>query len=157
MLLQVFNAMLRPMEGSVMTATTAVGSEDWSEHVALVFARLDERQQRWVGGLLSALLGRGGTKQIAALAGLDPQTIRQGSIDLQRHLEDSPDDGRARRPGGGRPPLKNKIHHRPGSERPGGTGNRWRSRRARQIHTQQFTLTRPKAGTRLDENGRTLC
>ena len=57
MLLQVFNAMLRPMEGSVMTATTAVASVDWSEHVALVFARLDERQQRWVGGLLSALLG----------------------------------------------------------------------------------------------------
>jgi hypothetical protein len=54
MLLQVFNAMLRPMEGSVMTATTAVASGDWSEHVALVFARLDERQQRWVGGLLSA-------------------------------------------------------------------------------------------------------
>src|SRR6266567_26613 len=105
MLLQVFNAMLRPMEGSVMTATTAVVSE----HVALVFARLDERQQRWVGGLLSALLGRGGTKQIAALAGLDPKTIRQGRIDLQRHLEDSPADGRARRPGGGRPPLKKKI------------------------------------------------
>jgi len=33
-----------------MTATTAVASGDWSEHVALVFARLDERQQRWVGG-----------------------------------------------------------------------------------------------------------
>ena len=109
MLLQVFNAILRSMEGSVMTATTAVASGDWSEHVALVFARLDERQQRWVGGLLSALLGRGGTKQIAALAGLDPKTLRQGRIDLQRQLEDYPDDGRVRRPGGGRPPLKKKT------------------------------------------------
>jgi len=92
-----------------MTATTAVASGDWSEHVALVFARLDERQQRWVGGLLSAVLGRGGTKQIATLAGLDPKTIRQGRIDLKRHREDSPDDGRVRRSGGGRPPLKKKI------------------------------------------------
>jgi hypothetical protein len=109
MLLQVFNAMRRSMEGSVMTAMTAVASGEWSAHVALVFARLDERQQRWVGGLLSALLGRGGTKQIAALAGLDPQTIRQGRIDLHRRLEDYPDDGRVRRPGGGRPSLKKKI------------------------------------------------
>ena len=97
------------MEDSGMRATKAVGSEEWSEHVALVFARLDERQQRWVGGLLSALLGRGGTKQIAALAGLDPKTIRQGRIDLQRQLEAYPDDGRVRRPGGGRPPLKKKT------------------------------------------------
>jgi hypothetical protein len=109
MLLQVFNAMLRSMEGSVMTTTTAVAPGDWSEHVALVFSRLDERQRRWVGGLLSDLLGRGGTQQIAELAGLDPKTIRQGRIDLKRQLEDYPADGRIRRPGGGRPPLKKKI------------------------------------------------
>lgn len=92
-----------------MTATTAVAAEDWSEQIALVFSRLDERQRRWVGGLLSDLLGRGGTKQVAELAGLDPKTIRQGRIDLKRQLADYPDDGRVRRPGGGRPPLKKKI------------------------------------------------
>ncbi len=92
-----------------MTVTKAVGSEAWSEHVALVLARLDERQRRWVGALLAQVLGRGGTKQIAAWADLDPQTIWQGSIDLQRHLEDYPADGRVRRPGGGRPPLKTKM------------------------------------------------
>jgi hypothetical protein len=107
-LLQVLNAMLRSREGSIMTATTAGANGDWSEHVALVFARLNERQRRWVGGLLSDVLGRGGTKQIASLSGLDPKTIRQGRIDLQRHLEDYPADGRIRRPGGGRPPLKKK-------------------------------------------------
>ncbi len=101
--------MLPSMEGSVMTATTAVAIGDWSEHVALVFSRLDERQRRLVGGLLSDLQGRGGTKQIAAWAGLDPKTIRQGRIVLQRQLEDYPDDGRVRRPGGGRPPLKKKT------------------------------------------------
>ena len=92
-----------------MTATTAVVAEDWSEQIALVFSRLDERQRRWVGGLLSDLLGRGGTKQVAELAGLDPKTVRQGRIDLKRQLSDYPDDGRVRRPGGGRPPLKKKI------------------------------------------------
>ena len=92
-----------------MPATTEVATGDWSEHVALVFSRLDERQRRWVGGLLSDVLGRGGTKQVAELAGLDPKTIRQGRIDVKRHLEDYPDDGRVRRPGGGRPPLKKKI------------------------------------------------
>ncbi len=92
-----------------MTATTAVATGDWSKHVELVFSRLDEQQRRWVGGLLSDVLGRGGTKQIAELAGLDPKTIRQGRIDLQRQLADYPDDGRMRRPGGGRPPLKKKI------------------------------------------------
>ena len=101
--------MLRSVEEAVMTATTAVATGNWSEHVALVFSRLDERQRRWVGGLLSDVLGRGGTKRVAALAGLDPKTIRQGRIDLQRHLEDYPDDRRVRRPGGGRPPLKKKI------------------------------------------------
>ena len=69
-----------------MTAVTAVAVEDWSEQIALVFSRLDERQRRWVGGLLSDLLGRGGTKQVAVLAGLDPKTIRQGRIDLNASL-----------------------------------------------------------------------
>lgn len=98
-----------------MTATTAVASGDWSAHVALVFSRLDERQRRWVGGLLADLLGRGGTTPIAEWAGLDPKTIRQGKIDLQRQLKDYPADGRVRRPGGGRPPLKKKT--RPSSTR----------------------------------------
>ena len=92
-----------------MTATSVVASGDWSEHVALVFSRLDERQRRWVGGLLSDLLGRGGTKQIAEWSGLDPKTIRQGRIDLKRQLEDYPDESRVRRPGGGRPGLKKKT------------------------------------------------
>jgi hypothetical protein len=109
MLLQVFNVMRRSMEGAVMTATTAVASGEWSAPVALVFSRLDERQRRWVGGLLADGLGRGGTTQMAAWAGLDPKTIRQGNIDLQRPLEDYPADGRVRRPGGGRPPLKKKT------------------------------------------------
>ncbi len=98
-----------------MTAMTAVIDGDWVEHAPLVFSRLDERQRRWVGGLLSELLGRGGTKQISELAGLDPKTIWQGRKDLDRKLVDYPDDGRVRRPGGGRPALKKRSHDRAGS------------------------------------------
>ena len=76
------------------------------KHVSLVFARLDEQQRRWVAGLLSEVLGRGGTKQVAELAGIDPKTVRQGRIDLDRELREFPQDGRVRCPGGGRPSIK---------------------------------------------------
>ena len=79
-----------------------------AEHVPLVFARLDEQQRRWVAGLLSEVLGHGGTKQVALLAGIDPKTVRQGRIDLDSKLQDYPDDGRVRRPGGGRPSIKKR-------------------------------------------------
>ena len=86
-----------------MSAANLVGAE---KHLSLVFARLNEQQRRWVAGLLSEVLGRGGTKQVAELAGLDPKTVRQGRIDLEHELREYPDDGRVRRPGGGRPSLK---------------------------------------------------
>jgi len=83
-----------------------LAGKDWAPHVSLVFSRLDERQRRWVGGLLSEVLGHGGTKQVSDLAGLDPKTIRQGRIDLGHELEDYPHENRVRRPGGGRPSIK---------------------------------------------------
>jgi len=76
------------------------------KHLPLVFSRLDEQQRRWVAGLLSEVLGRGGTKQVAEIAGIDPKTVRQGRID--RELREYPDDGRVRRPGGGRPSIKKR-------------------------------------------------
>ena len=92
-----------------MAAVTADVPLGWTEHVPVVFARLDERQRRWVAGLLAEVLGHGGTKQVSELAGLDPKTVRQGRIDLNGQLQDYPHDGRVRRPGGGRPPLTKKI------------------------------------------------
>jgi hypothetical protein len=82
-----------------------------ADHVSLVFARLDENQRRWVAGLLSNVLGHGGTKQVAEAAGIDPKTVRQGRIDLDANLEEYPDDGRVRRPGGGRPTIKKNSRH----------------------------------------------
>jgi hypothetical protein len=94
------------MEGSIMSTANLAMAE---KHVPLVFARLDEQQRRWVAGLLSEVLGRGGTKQVSELAGIDPKTVRQGRIDLDRELSEYPHDGRVRRPGGGRPSVKKKI------------------------------------------------
>jgi hypothetical protein len=79
-----------------------------TEHIELVFARLDESQRRWVAGLLSEMLGHGGTKLIAESAKIDPKTVRQGRIDLAGNLAAYPQYGRVRRPGGGRPSIKKK-------------------------------------------------
>ena len=100
-----------------MAASTVASAElDWTRHALLVFSRLNEQQRRWVGGLLSEVLGHGGIKQVSELAGLDPKTVRQGRIDLGNELKEFPDDGRVRRSGGGRPAIKKRSHHRAGSD-----------------------------------------
>jgi hypothetical protein len=43
---------------------------------------------------------------VAELGGIDPKTVRQGRIDLDRELSEYPHDGRVRRRGGGRPSIK---------------------------------------------------
>lgn len=83
---------------------------DWFDHLPLVLSELDEKQRRWVAGLLSEVLGRGGTRQVAELSGLDPKTIRQGRIDLSQNLSGYPKD-RIRRAGAGRPTLKKTIRN----------------------------------------------
>lgn len=79
-------------------------SESWEVHARVVFEELNEKQRRWVAGMMSEMLGWGGTKRVAELTGLDPKTIRQGRIDLQNNLDGFPSE-RIRREGGGRPPL----------------------------------------------------
>lgn len=80
-------------------------SEQWASHLNLVLGQLNEKHRRWVAGLLSDMLGHGGTKRIAEASGLDPKTIRQGRHDLRQQLAGYPEE-RIRRAGGGRPPLK---------------------------------------------------
>ena len=81
---------------------------DWFSHLPLVLSRLDEKQRRWVAGLLSEVLGYGGISRVAELSGLDRKTIQQGRKDLDTHLDNCPKD-RIRRAGAGRPTLK-KTH-----------------------------------------------
>ena len=85
-----------------------ITTPDWFDHVPLVLSELDEKQRRWVAGLLSEALGRGGTKQVAELSGLNPKTIRQGRIDLGNQLAGYP-KARIRRSGAGRPPAKKTM------------------------------------------------
>jgi len=93
-----------------MATTTAVSNQGdkWEDHAKVVFEELNEKQRRWVAGVMSEMLGWGGTKRMANLTGMDPKTIRQGRIDLQNNLDGFPSD-RIRREGGGRPPLEKTI------------------------------------------------
>jgi hypothetical protein len=80
----------------------------WGEQVGLVFARLDEQQQRLVAGLLSKSVGWGGDTKLSLVTGLDPKTIKRGRIELDNDLKDCPAD-RIRREGAGRPRVEKKI------------------------------------------------
>jgi hypothetical protein len=93
-----------------MATTAAISNQidSWEDHAKVVFEELNEKQRRWVAGVMSEMLGWGGTKRIADLTGMDPKTIRQGRIDLQNSLDGFPSD-RIRREGGGRPPLEKTI------------------------------------------------
>ena len=91
-----------------MAAVDVVVPERVEGHVKLLCEHLDEQHRRLVAGLLSEVVGYGGTKWVAAVTGLDPKTIRQGRLDLQKGLADCPRE-RVRRVGGGRRPLKKAI------------------------------------------------
>ena len=90
------------------TATISNQSASWEDHAKVVFEELNEKQRRWVAGVMSEMLGWGGTKRMSNLTGMDPKTVRQGRIDLQNNLDGFPSD-RIRREGGGRPSLEKKI------------------------------------------------
>lgn len=93
-----------------MATTAAISNQSasWEDHAKVVFEELNEKQRRWVAGMMSEMLGWGGTKRMADLTGMDPKTVRQGRIDLQNNLNGFPSD-RIRREGGGRPSLEKKI------------------------------------------------
>ncbi len=74
----------------------------------VLLSRLDEQQRRWVAGREAARLGHGGIKQIAAITGLHPETIRRGRDELDDGLRGRPTE-QVRLPGGGRPCVEKKI------------------------------------------------
>ena len=80
----------------------------WGQQVSLVFARLDEQQQRLVAGPLSKSVGWGGDTKLSLATGLDPKTIKRGRIELDNDLRNCPAD-RIRRQGAGRPRVEKKI------------------------------------------------
>jgi hypothetical protein len=58
-----------------------LSSELWEKHARVVCDHLNETHRRWVAGLLSEVIGWGGTKPIAEALGIDAKTIRQGRLD----------------------------------------------------------------------------
>jgi hypothetical protein len=71
----------------------------------LLLSRLDEPQRRWYAAVEANRLGRGGARRVAAITGLDEQTIRRGQQEVAGALADVPVT-RFRRPGGGRPRVE---------------------------------------------------
>lgn len=67
-----------------MAAVDVVVPERVEGHVKLLCEHLDEQHRRLVAGLLSEVVGDGGTKWVAAVTGLDPKTIRQGRLTCRR-------------------------------------------------------------------------
>jgi Rhodopirellula transposase DDE domain len=62
---------------------------------------LNERQRRLLLGVEARLLGHGGVRAVARVAGVSETTVRTGVFELEGGRDPFP-DGRARRQGGGR-------------------------------------------------------
>ena len=62
--------------------------------------RVDERARRLVLGMAAEAAGEGGTRAVAALTGMAPQTVAKGAAELASGQD--PPAGRVRRRGGGR-------------------------------------------------------
>jgi Rhodopirellula transposase DDE domain len=67
----------------------------------VLLPHLNERQRRLLLGAEARLLGRGGVRAVAQVAGVSETTVRRGVFELEEGQDPFP-DGRARREGGGR-------------------------------------------------------
>jgi hypothetical protein len=70
----------------------------------VLLPHLNERQQRLALAVEARLLGHGGVRAVARVAGVSETTVRRGMFELEAGEEPFP-PGRARRPGGGRKPA----------------------------------------------------
>lgn len=73
----------------------------------VLMSRLDEQQRRWYAAIEAEKIGHGGTKQVAAITGMNVNTIRRGRRELADDLGGRPSE-QVRLPGGGRKPVEKK-------------------------------------------------
>ena len=71
----------------------------------VLLPHLNERQRRLAVAVEARLLGHGGVRAAARIAGVSEATVRRGVAELEAGLEPLP-DGRVRGPGGGRKPIE---------------------------------------------------
>src|ERR671935_1777312 len=67
----------------------------------VLLPHLNERQERLALAVEARLLGHGGVRAVAQIAGVSETTVRKGVFDLEAGTGPLP-EGRVRRPGGGR-------------------------------------------------------
>jgi transposase len=70
----------------------------------VLLPHLNERQQRLALAVEARLLGHGGVRAVARVAGVSETTVRKGVVELEAGQAPLP-PGRVRRPGGGRKPA----------------------------------------------------
>ena len=70
----------------------------------VLLPHLNERQQRLALAVEARLLGHGGLRAVAQVAGVSETTVRKGVVELKAGQAPLP-PGRVRRPGGGRKPA----------------------------------------------------
>src|SRR5580698_8014005 len=71
-----------------------------------VLGTLNEAQRRWLVGREALRFGRGGIQRMIEASGLSKPTILKGIRELQSEEELCGEDGRVRKPGGGRKPVE---------------------------------------------------
>src|SRR5260370_26720487 len=71
-----------------------------------VFEALNEAQRRWLAGREALRCGRGGIQRMVEASGLSKPTILKGIEELRGKRKLVAEEGRVRRPGGGRKSLE---------------------------------------------------
>ena len=79
-----------------------------ADRLALVLPHLDERQRRVLLGAEATTIGRGGIGAVARAARVSEPTVSKAVRELAEPGETLP-VGRARRPGGGRKPIRRRV------------------------------------------------
>src|SRR6516165_12072175 len=82
-------------------SVTAGVREQLSLRFEVLMPHLNERQRRLLLATEARLLGHGGVRAVARVAGVSETTVRTGVFELEEGRDPFP-DGRARREGGGR-------------------------------------------------------
>ena len=84
-----------------------LGDSTWGERAQQLLGLLPEHHRRWVAGLLSLQVGRGGDRWVSELVCMHEDTVRRGKHEVEAGLDDRPPD-RVRLPGAGRPLVEER-------------------------------------------------